>query len=401
MAVTDLTDSLPYWARQSAGAPGATGGPGAAPMGAGGAPGGPDGQAWLQYLSQMYGDQPASGRDDDAGRRQLGQHAFARRQNVSMVDLSSAANGPTNNGFTVPGHGDGPPGPVSAQAGGMNNFGNPAPVNGPGPGNVGPVPLNASIAQPPGGPMPARPATGMGMQPGALSSANLGAFNNMPAPSGGGSLPPERPCPPSPRRLWVRAPARRLRLRPSLAQWRAAARADKARHPTRASSASTGPTPTPQRAVEARKGPRSIWLACSAGASQRSILTLLQPTRSPCQARWPTRRSIGRQLGHRRQRQRRAELRRPDDANSPRGHAAQMGNIWQDSASPRLPNLLSSHCARRVTALNTQWSKTRRPSASARAPSRPSSRSSSPCRPTSDRRAGARPARAGSSPEGR
>ena len=170
MAVTDLTDSLPYWARQSAGAPGATGGPGAAPMGAGGAPGGPDGQAWLQYLAQMYGITP----DQAATMMQGG---------GSPMEMNP--------------HGDGPPGPVSPQAGGMNNFGNPAPVNGPGPGNVGPVPLNAAnVQQPPGAPMPARPATGMGMQPGALSSANLGAFNNMPAPSGGGSLNPSAPAAP-------------------------------------------------------------------------------------------------------------------------------------------------------------------------------------------------------------
>ena len=53
MAVTDLTDSLPYWARQGAGAPGATGGPEGTPQG------GPGSQDWLAYLSQYYGISPA------------------------------------------------------------------------------------------------------------------------------------------------------------------------------------------------------------------------------------------------------------------------------------------------------------------------------------------------------
>jgi hypothetical protein len=51
MAVTDLTDSLPYWARQGVGypgGPGPTGGPGSAPMGAG------NSASWLQYLQQMF-----------------------------------------------------------------------------------------------------------------------------------------------------------------------------------------------------------------------------------------------------------------------------------------------------------------------------------------------------------
>jgi hypothetical protein len=66
MAVTDLTDSLPWWTRQGAGP---TGGPGAAPMGAGGQPGGVGGQpppgvspqAWMAYLTQMFNPASASG----------------------------------------------------------------------------------------------------------------------------------------------------------------------------------------------------------------------------------------------------------------------------------------------------------------------------------------------------
>jgi len=130
MAVTDLTDSLPWWARGGAGP---TGGPGAAPMGAGG----PDGQAWLQYLSQMYGISP-----DQAA--------------MMMQGGSNPANMPSPNATPMEAdnpHGDGPPGPVSPFAvppgpPPITNFGNPAPTNGPGPGNVGPVNLNAANPPP-------------------------------------------------------------------------------------------------------------------------------------------------------------------------------------------------------------------------------------------------------------
>ena len=75
MAVTDMTDSLPYWARQ--GGPGATGGPGGAPMGGDPSqpPPGVDPVQWLHYLMAMGG--------------------------VPQPDANP--------------HGDGPPGPVSAQ----------------------------------------------------------------------------------------------------------------------------------------------------------------------------------------------------------------------------------------------------------------------------------------------
>jgi hypothetical protein len=62
MAVTDLTDSLPYWARQGVGyggGPGPTGGPGSAPMGAG------NSASWLQYLQQMFGPQAAQAGEND------------------------------------------------------------------------------------------------------------------------------------------------------------------------------------------------------------------------------------------------------------------------------------------------------------------------------------------------
>lgn len=61
MAITDLTDSLPYWARQGVGyggGPGPTGGPGSAPMGAG------NSASWLQYLQQMFGPDAAQAADN-------------------------------------------------------------------------------------------------------------------------------------------------------------------------------------------------------------------------------------------------------------------------------------------------------------------------------------------------
>jgi len=126
MAVTDLTDSLPYWARQGVGyggGPGPTGGPGAAPMGAG------NSASWLQYLQQMFGISPAQADE------------------------------------LPPDHGDGPPGPISAVAGQppINNFGNPPPANGPGPGDVGPVPLAS-------GPSILPQARGAAVQPGPMAA---------------------------------------------------------------------------------------------------------------------------------------------------------------------------------------------------------------------------------------
>jgi translation initiation factor IF-2 len=153
MAVTaptdDPIDSLPYWARQGgAGAapgPGATGGPAAAPQGAGGQPGGADSASWLQYLAQMFGISPAQA-------AQLSQNGL-------------------------------PPGAASA----LNSGGSPVPsaLSGGGP----PVPPSV------GGAPPMRPPNTAGMQPGALSSGALGAFNNMPPPTGGGGPNPNAPAP--------------------------------------------------------------------------------------------------------------------------------------------------------------------------------------------------------------
>ena len=73
MAVTDLTDSLPWWARQG---PGPTGGLAAAPSGGGGPPGA-QGMSWLQYLQQMF------------GRAAIRPTAVANASNMAMMKASS------------------------------------------------------------------------------------------------------------------------------------------------------------------------------------------------------------------------------------------------------------------------------------------------------------------------
>jgi hypothetical protein len=149
MAVTDLTDSLPYWARQ--GGPGPTGGPGAAPMGAG------NGVSWLQYLQQMFGPSAAQAGENDP-------IAALNRQ----LQTNPSGPPPADNTLTPP---------------------------------VGP---------PPAPPMPARPAgvsaSGLPLQPGALSPGALSQFGgaaggpigsggNVPWPSGGGSMNQTAPPP--------------------------------------------------------------------------------------------------------------------------------------------------------------------------------------------------------------
>jgi hypothetical protein len=158
MAVTDLTDSLPYWARQ--GGPGPTGGPGSAPMGAG------NSASWLEYLQQMFAPQAAQAAD-----------------NPQIAALKAAA---------------------AAQANG-------APPQA-GPGNV-PVPQSVASLQPtpalrpPGISQPAGvSASGLPLQPGALSPGALSQFapaaggpigsgGNVPWPSGGGSMNQTAPPP--------------------------------------------------------------------------------------------------------------------------------------------------------------------------------------------------------------
>jgi hypothetical protein len=151
MAVTDLTDDLPWWTRQGAGP---TGGPAATPQGAGGGqqpPGGGNSASWLQYLSQMFGVSPAQ--------------AATMMQNPANM-----------------------PSPNASNMASMTNFGNPAATTGPGPGNVGPVDLDGHGAgdNPPVQPFVVPPAP-QG-PPGYLGST--GATNGAPVGSIGPTAPP-------------------------------------------------------------------------------------------------------------------------------------------------------------------------------------------------------------------
>ena len=98
MAVTDLTDSLPYWARQGSGAPGPTGGPEGTPQG------GPGSQDWLTYLSQYYGISPQQA----AMMMQSGNPADIPSPNAQPMGFEGHVGAGSSNGFPVP------PGPAIA-----------------------------------------------------------------------------------------------------------------------------------------------------------------------------------------------------------------------------------------------------------------------------------------------
>ena len=156
MAVTDLTDSLPYWARGA----GPTGGPAAAPQGGSDAapPAGVSMQDWLTYLQQMMGISSA---------------------NAGTQDINAALN---KGGSPVP----------SALA----NGGPPVP---PSFAQTPPPPPAASQLRPPGITQPTGvSASGSPLQPGSLSPAALAQFGaGAPTwPSGGGSANPTAAPPP-------------------------------------------------------------------------------------------------------------------------------------------------------------------------------------------------------------
>jgi hypothetical protein len=185
MAVTDLTDGLPWWARQGAGP---TAGPAAAPQGAGGPPGAGNSASWLQYLSQMFGISPAQAAT-------LSQNGGPNPANMPSPDASNMALQIIDN---TADHGTGDNPPVS-------------------PFVVPPAPPQANPPAPAGPPapspapsMPARPAgvsaSGLPLQPGALSPGALSQFASaaggpigsggyVPWPSGGGSMSPTAPPP--------------------------------------------------------------------------------------------------------------------------------------------------------------------------------------------------------------
>ena len=156
MAVTDLTDSLPWWTRQGAGP---TGGPGAAPMGAGGQPGGVGGQpppgvnpqAWLAYLTQMMN--PVSSAEASPLHPDLNSPFFP-------LNSAGGSSPPMQASMQDGGnpHGDGPPGPVSqdprlGSSVTVSNQAQPGPMTGPaGPVSNLPTPQRPPLAGPQTGP---------------------------------------------------------------------------------------------------------------------------------------------------------------------------------------------------------------------------------------------------------
>jgi hypothetical protein len=198
MAVTDLTDDLPWWTRQGAGP---TGGPAATPQGAGGQPGAGNSASWLDYLSQMFGISPAQAAQlSQSG----GNPANLPSPNASNMAFAGHVGATNPDGSFNPPPGQNPP---------ITNFGNPAPTTGPGPGNVGPVNLSPpapagpsilpqarGVAVPPGpmasGPAPAGPsilaqARGVAVQPGPMEPGST----TMPAAAGPAAATPAAPVP--------------------------------------------------------------------------------------------------------------------------------------------------------------------------------------------------------------
>jgi hypothetical protein len=174
MPVTDLTESLPWWAQQG-GAPGGQQPPGSS-------------QGWLQYLSQMYGISPQQAATMmQSGGNPADMPSADASNMVADAPVVRPGPGAANPPFQLPGATAALPSGTT-----MPPTQPPAPLQQQGP----PGYLNSTSAVPPIQPptppnpttMPARPASGMGLPPGGLSSAVLGAYNNMPWPSGGGGI---------------------------------------------------------------------------------------------------------------------------------------------------------------------------------------------------------------------
>lgn len=148
MAVTDLSDGLPYWARQGqgyGGGPGPTGGPAAAPQG------GPGSAAWLQYLMQMFGP----------GAAQAG-------ESNPIATLNAGGTPPVPNNAIVPPVGPaasppGPPmGPPQSPTPWFTGSNNPMPWRGPNPNAPAPAAQPVSAAAPVPGPLATGGATAQG-----------------------------------------------------------------------------------------------------------------------------------------------------------------------------------------------------------------------------------------------
>jgi hypothetical protein len=191
MAVTDLTDSLPWWTRQGAGP---TGGPGAAPQGGVGGqpPPGVSPQAWMAYLAQMFN--PVSSAEASPLHPDLNNPFFpinsasapptaASSQPASLNAQLNAGGSPvpsalSGGGPPVPASVNGPPtpppGPMTGPAGPISNLP-------PGPGQPSPTPwfTPSNTPMPWQGPNPNAPApdaqpAGPATVPGPLATGGAG-----------------------------------------------------------------------------------------------------------------------------------------------------------------------------------------------------------------------------------
>jgi hypothetical protein len=170
MPITDLTDSLPWWANQG----GPTGGPGAAPQGggaasapAGGAPAGVSQQDWLAYLQQMFGISPAqSGQLMSA--QSAGNPANMASPNASEMEMQAIHPGPDGT-FRIP------PAPQQQSQPQPMPYGPlQAAIDAAGPPRPTPAPAPiATTTQPYGGPMAAADAA---------HAPTGGAYSHMPFP---------------------------------------------------------------------------------------------------------------------------------------------------------------------------------------------------------------------------
>lgn len=137
MAVTDLTDSLPWWTRQGAGP---TGGPGAAPQGGGVGgqpPPGVSPQAWLAYLSQMFS--PASGGGANPANLASPDASAMSVHAPGDDDGHGSGDNPPVRPFALPPVAQ--PGPMTGPAGPVSNLPAPQrpPLAGPTTGPAGPI----------------------------------------------------------------------------------------------------------------------------------------------------------------------------------------------------------------------------------------------------------------------
>jgi len=198
MAVTDLTDSLPYWARQGVGyggGPGPTGGPGSAPMGAG------NSASWLQYLQQMFNPiSSANAATVDLGHGD-GDNPPVSPTPVPPAPVPTPQNGPSilpqARGLAVPPMMGGAQSPILPQARGLAVPPGPmAPGSTTMPAGAAPSAANPLATAGPGaaGPTPSPLASGGATGAGAsanprfvgISAPNANPQNSMQTPMRGG-----------------------------------------------------------------------------------------------------------------------------------------------------------------------------------------------------------------------